>query len=221
MTTTTPPKLSGPMLPPVSGNARQLVVLLHGYGSDGRDLIALGQFWRDSFPDALFVAPNAHEGCPGNPFGYQWFALDPDRDISRLVGSQSARPVILDFLEDLWAQTGLGPAETVLVGFSQGAMMALDTGLRLKDPLKAIIAFSGMVIEPEALKGEIASRPPVLLVHGDADEVVPVSGSLKAEPFLTELGLDVQLHISPGAGHTIPTDGLEAATAFLAERING
>ncbi|WP_196260686.1 alpha/beta hydrolase [Pelagibacterium limicola] len=214
-----PVKLSGPMLPPASGTARQLVVLLHGYGSDGRDLIALGQYWRDSFPDAVFVAPNAHEVCGGNPFGYQWFPLDLERDISRLVGADTARPVIEQFLADLWAQTGLAPEDTVLIGFSQGAMMALDTGLRLPKPLKGLIAFSGMVIAPERLRGEIASKPPVLLIHGDMDEVVPVIGSEAALPLLLDLGVPAQLHISPNAGHAIAQDGLDAATAFLKQHL--
>lgn len=212
---TDPVKLSGPMLPPASGTARQLVVLLHGYGSDGRDLIALGQYWRSTFPDAMFVAPNAHEVCGGNPYGYQWFPLDLDRDIARLVGAEVARPVITGFLEDLWDQSGLGPSDTVLAGFSQGAMMALDTGLRLQDPLRGIINFSGMIISPERLEAELASRPPVLLIHGDEDEVVPVQGSEAALPLLTGLGVPTELHISRGAGHTIAQDGLDAATAFL------
>lgn len=210
------PKLSGPMLPPASGTTRQLVVFLHGYGSDGRDLIALGQYWRQTLPDALFVAPDAHEPCAGNPFGYQWFALDPEaREIARLTGSDSARPVITDFLNDLWGQTGLGPSDTVLVGFSQGAMMALDVGLRLAQPLRGIIAFSGLIIAPEKLRQEVLSRPPVLMVHGDRDEVVPVMGSEAGLPLLVDLGIEASLHISPGSGHTIAQDGLDAATAFL------
>lgn len=214
---TEPVKLSGPMLPPVSGNAKSLVVLLHGYGSDGRDLIALGQFWRDSFPDTVFVAPNAPQVCGGNPFGFEWFPLDLERDrnLSRLVGAEAAQPVIEAFLTDLWAQTGLGPSDTILAGFSQGAMMALYTGLRLKDELKGIVAFSGLIVSPEKLGAELASKPPLLLIHGDLDDVVPVTGSEAALPVLLDLGLTANLHISQGAGHTIAQDGLDAATAFL------
>ncbi|RDE08797.1 alpha/beta hydrolase [Pelagibacterium lacus] len=220
---TEPVKLSGPMLPAASGHAKSLVVLLHGYGSDGRDLIALGQFWRDSFPDTAFIAPNAPEVCGGNPFGYQWFPLDleRDRDLSRLVGAATAAPVITAFLEDLWAQTGLGPADTVLAGFSQGAMMALHTGLRLPTALKGIIAFSGLLVSPEKLAGELQSKPPVLLVHGDMDEVVPVIGSEAAQPVLIDLGIDARLFVSEGTGHAIGQDGLEAASRFLRERLQG
>lgn len=214
---TEPVKLSGPMLPPASGNGKSLVVLLHGYGSDGRDLIGLGQFWHDSFPDTIFVAPNAPEVCGVISTGYQWFPVDFDRerDFSRMEGAAKVQPVVESFLKDLWAQTGLGPSETILVGFSQGAMMALYTGLRLTTPLKGIIAFSGLLISPEKLEAEIASKPPVLLVHGDIDEVVPVIGSEAALPVLLNLSVDAQLHISSGFGHTIAQDGLEAATEFL------
>ena len=218
---TEPVKLSGPMLPPASGDAKSLVVLLHGYGSDGRDLIALGQFWRDSFPDTVFVAPNAPQVCAGNPFGYEWFPLDLERnrDLSRLAGAETAHPVIANFLADLWTQTGLGPADTILAGFSQGAMMALYTGLRLAEPLRGIVAFSGLVIAPERLGAEIAAKPPVLLIHGDRDDVVPVMGSEAALPVLADLGIETELHISEGSGHAIAQDGLDAATAFLRARL--
>lgn len=213
-------KLSGPMLPPASGTAKSIVVLLHGYGSDGRDLIALGQYWRESFPDTLFVAPNAHEACMGNPSGYQWFALDLDREAGRIMGAQLARPVIGDFLQQLWSQTGLGPQQTILAGFSQGAMMALDVGLRLEAPLAGIVAFSGMLIAPEAAIAEAGSKPPVLLLHGEADEVVSVEGSIAARAVLAQAGFSVTLHTSPGAGHTITQDGLDRATAFLTEKLD-
>ncbi|WP_404401628.1 alpha/beta hydrolase [Pelagibacterium halotolerans] len=210
-------KLSGPMLQPVSGDAKQLVVLLHGYGSDGQDLIALGQYWRDTAPDALFVAPNAHEPAGFIPGGYQWFPVEADSNgaVVDPGGTGAARPVIMQFLEDLWEQTGLGPEDTVLVGFSQGAMMALDVGLRLKRPLRGIIAFSGMVIAPEKLADEKGSTPPVLLIHGDNDEIVPVAGSRDAHALLDGLSVPVRLHIEPGVGHMITQQGLDIATAFL------
>ncbi len=218
---TEPVKLSGPMLPPASGTSKSLVVLLHGYGSDGRDLIALGQFWRDTFPDTLFVAPNAPEVCGQMPTGYQWFPIDLDRerDFARMKGAENASPVLENFLTDLWAQTGLGPKDTILGGFSQGAMMSLYTGLRLTEQLKGIIAFSGLIISPDKLRDEIASRPPVLLVHGDMDDVVPVLGSEAALPTLIDLGIDAELLISARTGHSIAQDGLEAATAFLKKRL--
>lgn len=209
--------LSGPMVPAKSGEIKQLVVLLHGYGSDGNDLISLASYWRDQMPDALFVAPNAPDICDINPMGFQWFPLDLDRDISRLGGAENARPVIEQFLQQSWADTGLSANDTLLVGFSQGAMMALEVGLRLSDPLMGILAFSGGVIAPEAIGPELKSKPPVCLIHGAEDEIVPVRMSVVGGEALRQLGLDVTVHISPGAGHTIAADGLEVAAGFIAK----
>lgn len=206
------------MMPPASGGEpKQAVVLLHGYGSDGADLIGLGQMWGPGFPDALFVSPNAPEACDMNPGGYQWFALDLDRAAHdrRMAGAVAVRPVILQFLEDLWGQTGLGPEQTVLAGFSQGAMMALHTGLSLDRKLAGILAFSGALLPPAGFPQAEAVRPPVALVHGEFDQVVDTGLSREAEVALRGAGYDVSLHVSPGIGHSISTDGLQFASAFL------
>lgn len=213
-------KLSGPMMGPPSDNPNRLIVLLHGYGSDGNDLIGLAPYWRPILPDALFVAPNAPDACDINPQGFQWFPLDLSREISRLTGSDAARPNIVGFLEDLWVETGLGPEDTILGGFSQGAMMALDVGLRMEKPLRGIVAFSGGVIDPDNFADHIKSKSPVCLVHGAEDDVVPVSMSVVGGEVLKKAGLDVTVHISPGAGHTIAPDGLDVAGEFL-KRIAG
>ena len=204
--------LTGPMLAPASGGEpKQLVVILHGYGADGEDLIALGQVWQEALPDALFIAPNAPEVCAINAFGYQWFALDLERPISRDIGVPAARPVLEAFLRDLWAGTGLTPAETVIAGFSQGAMMALHVGLGLDPPPAGIIAFSGALIPPQRYAG----KPPVLICHGDLDPVVDPDLSREAHAAIAAQGLKSELVISPGVGHSISPDGLAAATAFL------
>src|SRR5690554_5046141 len=140
------------MLAPQSGEPpRQLVVLLHGYGADGNDLMALGQHWGPLLPEALFVAPHAPEACGMSSAGFQWFdvELEGDRLAGRQAGVVAARPVLLGFLSDLWSQTGRGPRETLLVGFSQGAMMALHVGLSLPEPLLGIVAFSGAFVPVE------------------------------------------------------------------------
>ena len=208
-----PIKLSGPMLPPKSGAApKQLMVLLHGYGADGRDLIGLGGEFRDAYPDMLFVSPNAPWQCGRNPGGFEWFALS-DRPVEdfRREGADLARPVIVNFLIDLWAQTGLTARETVLAGFSQGAMMALHTALSLDQQVGAVLAFSGALIPP----AELWSRPPVALVHGDLDGVVPVQLSIEAEKALTAAGIPVELFIEQGMSHGIAPDGPGFASAFL------
>jgi len=208
-------KLSGPMVAPLSGVTKQIVVLLHGYGSDGNDLIALAPYWREMLPDAMFVAPNAPDPCDINPAGYQWFPLDLDRDISRLAGSEKAGPVIAQFLIDLWSETGLEAKDTLLVGFSQGAMMALDVGLRLPEALVGIIAFSGGVIAPDEVGSFIKSRPRVCMVHGGEDDVVPVAMSVRGSEALKAEGVEVDFHIMAGTGHTIAQDGIEVANAFI------
>lgn len=209
-------RLSGPMLPPKSGApARQLMVLLHGYGADGADLIGLGYEWRELFPDMVFVAPNAPSPCARSPSGFEWFPLLDDRIAGRLKGAEEVRPVIVNFLIDLWAQTGLTARETVLCGFSQGAMMALNVGTSLDSELAGIIAFSGAMIPAEGFAEGRWAKPPVALIHGDVDQVVEPQLSRDAATELSAAGFEVVLHISKGAGHGIAPDGLEFATSFL------
>lgn len=209
------------MLAPASGGApTSVVVLLHGYGSDGSDLIALGPHLHSVLPGALIVSPNAPEPCPVNPSGYQWFALDyaGDRVAARQSGLPLARPVLVRFLADLWDQTGLGAGDTVLAGFSQGAMMALHAGFALETPLAGILAFSGAFVPPEGF-GPTAPKPPVCLVHGALDVVVDPRASAEAERELAAAGVDVRHHVSPGTGHGIAPDGLAFALDFLAETV--
>lgn len=210
------PKLSGPMLPPRSGEPpRQLVVLLHGYGADGKDLISLASHWREVLPHALFVSPNGPTPASANPAGFQWFDIPGDDPAERVAGAAAAQAVIRGFLDDLWAQTGLGPEQTVLVGFSQGAMMALNVGLGLVPPVLGIVAFSGMLIPPPDLGTQPGRKPPVCLVHGEIDQVVPLARSLEATDILRRAGYEVNLHTSRGVGHGIDPDGLAFASSFL------
>lgn len=220
--------LSGPMLAPRSGKPpRQLIVLLHGYGSNGADLISLGTYWRDMLPEALFVAPNAPEPVPGTAEGYQWMAmvpgdalpLSPGGFIGGSVRAAAARSAIVALLEARWAQTGLGPTQTMLVGFSQGAMMALHVGLSLDTRLCGIVAFSGLLIPPRDFWASAGAKPPVCLVHGELDDVVEPAGSAEAARILDEKGFEVTYHVSGGARHTIAPDGLEVAGRFIAREI--
>ncbi|MGV8853705.1 MAG: alpha/beta hydrolase [Devosia sp.] len=212
-------KLSGPMLPPKSGAPpQQAVVLLHGYGSNGADLIGLAPYWQDGLPDAVFISPNAPQHCEGTAEGFKWFdvTFDGDRLASRQTGCALARPVLLEFLTDLWTQTGIAPEQTLLVGFSQGAMMALHVGLSLPQRLMGIVAFSGALLPPEGFGTAAVGHPPICLVHGDADSVVDPERSADAEIALRLAGYDVSYHVSPGGGHGIAPDGLEFASQFIA-----
>lgn len=210
-------KLSGPMLAPKSGgNPRQLVVLLHGYGADGDDLISLASHWSDLLPHALFLSPNAPTPASANPAGFQWFEIPRDDPSTRATGAAAAQDVIRTFLTDLWTQTGLGPADTLLVGFSQGAMMALNVGLSLDRPLMGIVAFAGMLIPPPALTDGTSPKMPICLVHGEVDQVVPIARSIEATEALRAKGFEVNFHTSPGLGHGIDPDGLAFASNFIA-----
>ncbi|HYD07590.1 MAG TPA: dienelactone hydrolase family protein [Reyranella sp.] len=212
--------LSGPMLPPKSGGQpSQLMVLLHGYGADGQDLISLGYQWRDLWPNMLFVSPNAPTVCDQMPSGYQWFPVGGPLPIRRVEGVEAARPVIVNFLIDLWAQTGISPADTVLAGFSQGAMMALHVGTSLDQRLAGIIAFSGAYVPFSGIDSHNFAKPPAALIHGDSDGVVDVDLSRQAAKALAAEGFDVTLHIAPNVAHGISPDGLDFATAFLAANL--
>jgi phospholipase/carboxylesterase len=223
-------------VPPASGGpARQLVVLLHGYGADGNDLIELAPYWRRLLPEAAFVAPHAPERIPGMPFGFQWFSLsryDPEmmrRDPARASdtyremreGAEGVAPALDAFLDAELARQGVGGDGLVLVGFSQGTMMALHVGLRRRRPPACIVGFSGALIGADRLPSEATGRPPVLLVHGDADEIVPVEALFAAVHGLGAAGLAAQWHISPGQGHTIDEEGLDLAGRFIADAIRG
>jgi phospholipase/carboxylesterase len=209
-------QLNGPSLAPLSGGApKQVVVLLHGYGSNGADLISLAPMWRQLLPDALFVAPNAPEHCPGAPGGYQWWAL---HDLSRpalAAGARHAAPVLDAWLDGLLAEHALDESKMVLAGFSQGTMMALHVGIRRERPLAGILGYSGMIAGPSLDPAEVRSKPPVLLIHGDADGIVPLSAYRHAHAELERLGFPLESHVSPGLGHGVDPAGIAMGAKFV------
>jgi phospholipase/carboxylesterase len=214
-------ELNGPRLAPRSGAARQLVVFLHGYGADGNDLIELGRAWQPLLPQAAFVSPHAPEPCGGAPMGRQWFALTFRDPNERWVGVNKAAPVLERFIDAELARLGLPPSALALVGFSQGTMMALHVGLRRGVPPAAIVGYSGILVlppdgDPEAFAGAIRSRPPVLLVHGDQDDLIPAQALFQAAQGLAALGVPAQWHLSAGVGHGIDPEGLRHGGEFLA-----
>ena len=209
--------LTGPDRPAASGAADSLVVFLHGYGADGGDLIGLAEPMAPHLPNTRFLAPNAPERCPGNPFGYQWFPipwLDGTPEAVARASAVRAFAALDAWLDDV-AEAGIGPERTVLFGFSQGTMMALHVGLRRARPFAGIVGFAGRLLDPELLPGEVASRPPVLLVHGDQDPVVPFESLAAAEAALAAAGVPTYAHVSPGTAHGIAPDGLGLAVGFI------
>ncbi len=209
--------LSGPRLPPRRpGPARQLVVLLHGVGADGNDLIGLAPGLAERLPHAAFVAPDGPEPCDMAPFGRQWFSLRDRQPAALLAGVQRSLPVLNAFLDAELGDAGLGARQLALVGFSQGTMLALYAALRRAPALAAVLGYSGALLAAERLAAEVTSRPPVFLIHGAADEIVPVQALHAAIQGLQAAEVPVQWAIRAGLGHGIDPDGIAHGAAFLA-----
>ena len=215
-------RLSGPSRPPASrGKPRRLVILLHGLGADGNDLIGLAPYWARLLPDAEFLSPDAPFPCDTAPFGYQWFSSQDRSPEAVLGGVRAAAPILDAFIDEALEERGLRSGELALVGFSQGTMMSLFVGLRRAEPVAGIIGFSGRLLAPELLPTELRSRPPVLLVHGADDPVVPYSSLAAAEAALKEVGVPVQTVTSVGIGHSIDEQGLRHGGQFLKDVLSG
>ncbi|MGA7711047.1 MAG: hypothetical protein WCA81_04035 [Rhizomicrobium sp.] len=209
--------LSGPRLMPKSGKATHLVVLCHGYGADGKDLIGLAPHWQRVLPSAAFVAPNAPQACPGA--GYQWFPiarLDPQE---MHKGVESASSLLESFVTAELQRLELSADRLAFVGFSQGTMMLLHVGLRTAIRPSAIVGFSGLLtgVPPQAESGS----PPVFLAHGAADPLIPIEALFMTATALGATGHSVQWHVSPGLEHGIDEVGLEIAGAFLVQAFRG
>ncbi len=210
----TTPLLDGPRLAPQSGGpAKQLIVFLHGYGADGNDLIGIGAQWGASLPDAAFVSPHAPEACAMAPVGRQWFHLTLRDPSEYWRGVVAARPALDAFLDAELSRLGLTDKDMVLVGFSQGSMMAMHAGLRRKTPPAGIVAYSGLLAGPEHLQAELSGKPPVFLAHGTHDEVVPFALMGAAESALKAASVPVTSHAAQGMGHGIDATGLAMGAA--------
>jgi phospholipase/carboxylesterase len=198
---------------------KRLVIFLHGYGANAADLIGLADPLAPHLPDTAFLAPDAPEALPGMPGGFQWFPipwLDGSSEEAAEAGMRRAVADLEAWLVKVIAAEGVAAADVALFGFSQGTMMSLHVGPRRAEALGGIVGFSGRLLSPETLAEEAVTRPPVLLVHGDADEVVPVQSLPQAAEALEAAGFDrVYAHIMKGTGHGIAPDGLSVALAFL------
>jgi phospholipase/carboxylesterase len=205
-----------------SGKARSLVVFLHGYGADGADLLGLADPLSLHLPDTEFIAPNAPEECASNPFGYQWFPIpfiDGSSEEQAAQGLARAAEDLNAFLDARMAEEGMSAAQTALVGFSQGTMMALHVAPRRAAPMAAVVGFSGRLMHPELFAEEMVCAPPTQLIHGDEDPVVPLSSMREATTVMMRAGVEVHSHVSRGTGHGIAPDGLALALSFLKDRL--
>ena len=209
---------------PKSGETRSVVVFLHGYGANGADLLGLAAPLGAHLPDTLFVAPDAPETIPGMPNGFQWFPipwLDGSSEEEAERGMAAAVQDLNAFLDALMVDEDVLPEQVVLFGFSQGTMMALHVAPRREDAVAGVVAFSGRLLSPETLSDEVAVRPPILLVHGDADDMVPPQSLPEAAQALQDAGFqDVYAHVMKGTGHGIAPDGLSVALAFMRDKLS-
>ncbi|MGR3323338.1 MAG: alpha/beta hydrolase [Pseudooceanicola sp.] len=208
---------------PQSGTVRSIVVFLHGYGANGADLLGIADVLMEHMPDTLFVAPDAPESVPGAPFGFQWFPIpwmDGSSEEEAERGMMQAVDDLNAFLDALMVDEDVLPEQVVLFGFSQGTMMSLYVAPRREDAVAGVVAFSGRLLKPELFAEEVVSRMPVLLVHGDADEVVPPQSLPAAAEGLQEAGFkEVYAHVMKGTGHGIAPDGLSVALAFMRDKL--
>ncbi len=205
-----------------SGEGSSLVVFLHGYGADGADLLGLADPLSEHLPDTTFVAPNAPERCIGNPMGFQWFPIpwiDGSSEEEAEAGMIRALEDLNAYLDATMAAEDVTERETVLVGFSQGTMMALHLAPRRDDTFAGVVGFSGRLLRPELLADEVVSKPPVLLIHGDEDEVVPPVSLPEAGDALQTAGFEVYGHVMKGTGHGIAPDGLGVALSFIGKQL--
>lgn len=210
--------MNGASLQPRSGGPpKQIVLLLHGFGSSGADMISLAPHWQDALPDALFLAPHAPQRCGIMAAGYQWWGLSGFTPQALATGAASAAPALDAFIDRKLAQYKLTEASLALVGFSQGTMMALHVGLRRTCPVAAVVGYSGMLTGTTDLAGKTIAKPPVLLVHGTGDAVVPVAALHDAESHLKRLGVQVTTHVCHGLGHRVDPVGLRLGRDFVAD----
>ncbi len=212
--------LEGPRFGPVAGGRpRRLVLLLHGLGADGNDLIGLAPYFGQALPDAEFVSPHAPFPCDMAPYGKQWFSLQDRAPATVLAGVQAAAPILDAFITAERDRLGLADANVALLGFSQGTMMSLYVALRRPEPLAGVVGYSGALVAPQLLASEARSRPPVLLVHGTSDPIVPFQAMDAAAGALQGAGVPVETLARPGLPHSIDEEGIAAGIEFLQEHL--
>jgi phospholipase/carboxylesterase len=204
-----------------SGADSSVVLFLHGYGADGADLLGLAEPLAPHLPDTVFIACDAPERSMANPMGFQWFPIpwiDGSSEVAAAEGMRRSAKVLDAFIDKVLADEGLAPENLILFGFSQGTMMSLHVAPRRAEPIAGIVGFSGRLMFPDALADEALSKPPVMLIHGNADDVVPFQEMQIAGEALQDAGFEVYGHVMQGTAHGIAPDGLSVALSFIRDR---
>jgi phospholipase/carboxylesterase len=208
--------LDGPRFGPAGGGKPgRIVLLLHGVGADGHDLIGLAPYFARGLPDAVFVSPHGPFPCDMAPMGRQWFSLQDRTPAVLLAGIQATAPILDAFMDAELARYGLADDRLALVGFSQGTMMSLYVAPRRAKPIAGVVGYSGALAGPDRLPGDVKSKPPILLIHGDADQVVPFTAMAAAAQGLKAAGIPVETLRRPGLPHSIDEEGIAAGVKFL------
>jgi len=208
--------LSGPEFGPAAGSyIEQLVILCHGLGADGNDLIGLAPYYAQVLPNAKFISPNAPFPCDMAPYGYQWFSLQERSEEAMLAGAQMARPILDAFIDRQMENHGLAEDKLALIGFSQGTMISLFTAPRREKPVAGVVGYSGRLIGKDLIADEIRCHPPMVMINGDRDELVPAEVQPIAVETLSAAGIEIEGHIRPGLGHSIDEEGIRIAQNFL------
>ena len=216
------PTLTGPSYPAASGRSpRNLVIFLHGIGADGNDLISLAPYWAKQMPDTEFVSPNAPYVYDMSPQGRQWFSIHEHTEEAMMSGVQDTAPILTNYMEEQLSRTKVPPDRLALVGFSQGTMMGLYVALRHNDRLAGVVGYSGRFIGLGGSRNSVMSKPPVIMVHGDSDELIPASAMLESTQKFASLDVAAQWHICSGLGHSIDQEGLQIGSKFLRDCFTG
>ena len=206
--------------PTNSKKIENAVILLHGYGGDGQDISLLALNWQRFLPNTIFLCPNGHQKCEINPQGYQWFDLSKDDQVYILTESKKAEQILLKFINEVKIKYNLKNSKIVVGGFSQGCMMSINLGLISQQEFNCIIGFSGKIIDKEDLKKRKISSTKMLLIHGDADEIVAPSNLLEAKDFLIRNNINVNINMINNCGHNIPVEASSLALQYIKNNLS-
>ncbi len=212
--------LNTTILDPLSkAKPKNAVILCHGYGGDGKDISILASYWRAYLPDTIFICPDAPEKCAASPSGYQWFDLMDQTSEQILSKSLVAELKLNKFIDEVKTKNNLLSNQIVIGGFSQGCMISLQTGIKRKDKINSIVGYSGKIINPEHLNNNIVSRPNIILMHGDKDQIVPIDGLLEAKDFFIKNDYKIETKIFKNCEHRIPTEGSSLGLQFIKKHL--
>ena len=198
---------------------KNAVILCHGYGGDGKDISILAGYWRSYLPDTIFICPDAPEKCDASPSGFQWFDLMDQTPEQILSKSLVAEIKLNKLIDEVKEKNSLSANQIAIAGFSQGCMISLQTGIKRKDKINSIIGYSGKIIDTEHLGKNIASRPNIILMHGDMDQVVTIDGLLEAKDFFSKNNYQIETKIFKNCEHRIPTEGSSLGLQFIKKHL--